>query len=106
MPPPFIMNAGGSSYIFQRRLPAQTDCLPSLHVRNPCQRSPSGIILKVSNLCLSKILSRRLRNAEDAVLDAGGIAIRLVGLYHAQRQVNVRSNILQTQFGTICGLYR
>ena len=94
----FLMNAGGCSYLFQRRLPAQTDCLPSLAWKHKSNILAGGI-LKLLNVRLSKVFSCRLRNAEDAVLEAGGIAIRLVGLYHAQRQVNVRRNTLQNPFG-------
>ena len=47
---------------------------------------------------MTDIATHRLRGAEDAVLEAGGIAIRLVGLYHANRQANtVQCNCTATQ---------
>lgn len=55
----------------------------------------SFVFLLSWNACLNERPCCRLLAAEDAVLAAGGIAIRLVGLYHAGRQVSSRQDTFQ-----------
>lgn len=49
------------------------------------------------------LLACRLLGAEDAILKAGGIVIRLVGLYHAGRWVAVKDMLSQLAWTQLQG---
>ena len=50
-------------------------------------------VVFLSCCVLTLLVWSRLRGAEEAILEAGGIVIRFVGLYHANRYIPCRVNV-------------